>query len=36
MAALDPELDVAVAAMVANDARFVIVGGFSVIANRYA
>ncbi len=35
MAALDPELDVAVAAMVAEDARFVIVGGFSVIANRY-
>ncbi len=35
MTALDPELDVAVAAMVAEDARFVIVGGFSVIANRY-
>ncbi len=35
MAALDPELDVAVTAMVAEDARFVVVGGFSVIANRF-
>jgi hypothetical protein len=35
MGALDPELDVAVAAMVAEHARFVVVGGFSVIANRY-
>jgi hypothetical protein len=32
---LDPELDVAVAAMVAAGARFVVVGGFAVIANRY-
>jgi hypothetical protein len=31
----DPELDVAVAAMAAKDARFVVVGGFSVIANRF-
>jgi hypothetical protein len=31
----DPELDVAVAAMVAEGARFVVVGGFSVIANRF-
>jgi hypothetical protein len=35
MGALNPELDVAVAAMVAEGARFVVVGGFSVIANRY-
>jgi hypothetical protein len=35
MAAVDPELDVAVAAMVAKDACFVVVGGFSVIANRF-
>jgi len=33
--ALDPELDVAVAAMVEAGARFVVVGGFAVIANRY-
>jgi len=33
--ALDPELDVAVAAMAKAGARFVVVGGFSVIANRY-
>jgi hypothetical protein len=33
--ALDPELDVAVAAMVKAGARFVVVGGFAVIANRY-
>jgi hypothetical protein len=32
---LDPELDVAVAAMVKAGARFVVVGGFAVIANRY-
>jgi hypothetical protein len=35
MAIADPELDVAVAAMVAENARFVVVGGFSVIANRF-
>lgn len=35
MAVADPELDVAVAAMVAEDARFVVIGGFSVIANRF-
>jgi hypothetical protein len=35
MAALDPELDTAVVAMVAEEARFVVVGGFSVIANRF-
>lgn len=34
MATLDPELDVAAAAMVAEDAHFVVVGGFAVIANR--
>lgn len=35
MAALDPELDVAVRALLAEHARFVVVGGFSVIANRF-
>lgn len=35
MAIADPELDVAVEAMVAEDARFVVVGGFSVIANGF-
>jgi hypothetical protein len=35
MAALDPELDIAVAAMADADARFVVVGGFAVIANRF-
>ncbi|HZL49143.1 MAG TPA: DUF6036 family nucleotidyltransferase [Solirubrobacteraceae bacterium] len=35
MDALDPELDVAVAAMVAENARFVLIGGFAVIANRF-
>ena len=35
MAALDPELDVAIAAMVAEHVRFVVVGGFAVIANRF-
>lgn len=35
MATLDPELDVAVAAMIKAGARFVVVGGFSVIANRF-
>jgi hypothetical protein len=35
MPALDPQLDVAVAAMIAEDARFVIIGGFAVIANKY-
>ena len=32
---LAPELDVAVGAMCAEKARFVVVGGFSVIANRF-
>lgn len=35
MGIADPELDVAVEAMVAEGARFVVIGGFSVIANRY-
>jgi hypothetical protein len=35
MAALDPELDVAAQALLAEHARFVVVGGFSVIANRF-
>jgi hypothetical protein len=35
MAVLSPELDVAVAAMAVEKARFVVVGGFSVIANRF-
>jgi hypothetical protein len=35
MSVLDPKLDVAAAAMVTEDARFVVVGGFSVIANRF-
>jgi hypothetical protein len=35
MAPVDPELDVAVAAMVSKDASFVLVGGFAVIANRF-
>jgi hypothetical protein len=35
MSALDPELDVAGKAMVDEGARFVIVGGFAVIANRF-
>jgi hypothetical protein len=35
MAIADPELDVAVAAMAAEGARFVVVGGFSMIANRF-
>jgi hypothetical protein len=35
MAALDPELDVAATAMVAEEARFVVIGGFAVIANRF-
>lgn len=35
MGIADPELDVAVAAMVAEGARFVVIGGFSVIANRF-
>ncbi len=33
--AVEPELDVAVAAMIAAKARFVVVGGFAVIANRF-
>jgi hypothetical protein len=35
MAAPDPELDAAGAAMVAAGARFVVIGGFAVIANRF-
>ena len=35
MSAPDPELDVVAAALVAEGARFVVVGGFAVIANRY-
>jgi hypothetical protein len=35
MAALDPELDKAASAMVAEGALFVVVGGFAVIANRF-
>lgn len=35
MGIADPELDVAVAAMVAEEVRFVVVDGFSVIANRF-
>lgn len=35
MGIADPELDVAVAAMVAERARFVVIGGFSVIASRF-
>jgi hypothetical protein len=35
MATLDPELDRAAAAMVAEGVRFVVVGGFAVIANRF-
>jgi uncharacterized nucleotidyltransferase DUF6036 len=35
MSALDPELDVAAAALVGGGARFVVIGGFAVIANRY-
>lgn len=32
---LDPELDVAAPALVAEGARFVVIGGFAVIANRF-
>ncbi len=35
MAAIDPELDVAARAMVREGARFVVIGGFAVIANRF-
>jgi hypothetical protein len=35
MAAPDPELDAAAAAMVEEDARFVVIGGFAVIASRF-
>lgn len=35
MAALDPELDVAARAMATAGARFVVIGGFAVIANRF-
>jgi hypothetical protein len=31
----DPELDVAAGAMVRAGARFVVIGGFAVIANRF-
>lgn len=33
--ALDPELDVAAGAMVEAGARFVVIGGFAVMANRF-
>jgi hypothetical protein len=35
MSAPDPELDVAATAMAGEDARFVVIGGFAVIANRF-
>jgi hypothetical protein len=35
MGSLDPELDVAAAAMVRAGGRFVVIGGFAVIANRF-
>lgn len=35
MGVTEPELDVAVKAMVTSGARFVVIGGFSVIANRF-
>jgi hypothetical protein len=35
MGSLDPELDVAAGAMVRAGARFVVIGGFAVIANRF-
>jgi hypothetical protein len=35
MSVLDPELDKAATAMVAEGVRFVVVGGFAVIANRF-
>jgi uncharacterized nucleotidyltransferase DUF6036 len=35
MAAVDPDLAAAAAAMVGERVRFVVVGGFSVIANRF-
>lgn len=35
MGSLDPELDVAARAMVRAGARFVVIGGFAVIANRF-
>jgi hypothetical protein len=35
MDALGPDLDVAVAAMAAEDARFVLIGGFALTANGY-
>lgn len=35
MPCLDPELDVAATAMVVAQARFVVIGGFAVIANRF-
>jgi hypothetical protein len=35
MATLDPELDVAVAALIAEKARFVVIGGFALTANKF-
>ena len=35
MSALEPELDTVAAALVAEGARFVVIGGFAVIAHRY-
>jgi hypothetical protein len=35
MPSLDPELDVAAGMLVSDGARFVVVGGFAVIANRF-
>jgi hypothetical protein len=35
MSVPDPELDAAVAALVGEGARFVVIGGFAVIANRF-
>lgn len=35
MAVHDPELDAAAAALVSENARFVVIGGFAVIANRF-
>ena len=35
MSAPDPELDAAAAAMAGEGARFVVIGGFAVIANRF-
>ena len=35
MSAPDPELDAAAAAMAGEGARFVVIGGFALIANRF-